>query len=303
MALALDLAQALNCPEAQRPCGSCPACRRIMDGKHPDVRVLGLGGQDTEAPAQKAIGIEQIKELQQSAGLHPFEGAFKVFIIDGAEHLTGEAANRLLKTLEEPPPAVCIMLLATDADRLLPTVRSRCLSYELHPLTPEAITELLVSRYQVEPGRAHLLARLAEGSPGWAIAGAQDGQVLEARARQLDQVAELPAQSNYHRLALAGRLAGEFARRREEVYAWLALLQQWWRDLLVVKGGCPELIVNVDRMEELGEAAAAFSLSQIAGVVRRVQETAEQLDRNANPRLALDVLMLNLPALLEEKVA
>ena len=292
--LALNLAQALNCAGEERPCGSCGQCRRIVGGKHADVQFIGVLS-DAEGPGRKVITIEQIREMQQAAELQPFEGAFKVFIIDGAEHLSQDAANCLLKTLEEPPPAVRLILLAVDELAILPTVLSRCQSYQVRPVPRHIVEGLLTSRYQVETERARLLASLADGSIGWAITAAQDAQVLEELAERIDEVLELPALSIPQRLAAAERLAGEFTRRREGVYGWLHLLRGCWRDALLVKGGRSDTVVNVDRTERLEAMAESFSLTQIAGALRQAEATTERLEKNANPRLALDVLMLSLP--------
>ena len=107
MRLALELAQALNCETGGEPCGDCRQCSRIAASKHADVRVIGAPGQ--------AVKIEEMRELQQDAALVPFEGRNRVFIIDGAERMTGEAANCLLKTLEEPPDNVYLLLLTLAA--------------------------------------------------------------------------------------------------------------------------------------------------------------------------------------------
>jgi len=106
MRLAIELAKALNCHHEERPCGVCTQCERIEGLKHADVQVIGVDGT-TE------IGIDQMREMQHCASLKPFEGRHRVFIIDGVEHLSREAANCLLKTLEEPPADVQLVLLST----------------------------------------------------------------------------------------------------------------------------------------------------------------------------------------------
>ncbi len=114
MTLALDLAKAINCDAAAPPCGECTACRRIASGKHADVQIIGLAGDgdSAEARSQTEISIDQIRQMQHSACLPPFEGRYKVFIIEGAELLSNEAANCLLKTLEEPEEKIVFLLLA-----------------------------------------------------------------------------------------------------------------------------------------------------------------------------------------------
>ena len=302
--LAMNLAQALNCLGEERPCGECVQCRRIREAKHADVQVIRLGpGLDEDDDSHKAILTEQIEGLQQAAALQPFEGRAKVFIIEAAELMSAAAANRLLKTLEEPPATVYMVLLADDQRRLLPTVTSRCRVYELRPVPLETIETALTRDHGVDAPEARRLARLAEGRPGWALAAARDAAVLEDREEDLNEIVELVSQSDHQRLAVAARMANRFGRRRAEVGQWLGLLLQWWRDLLLVKGGRPEMAVNADRLGTLEETAAELSLQAIADALRRVEEAADHLERNVNPRLALEVLMLHLPVARQRQAA
>jgi len=160
MTLAINLAQALNCEVAEPPCGECVSCQKIASAKHPDVQTIGLtsNNNSAEAKLRGEISIDQIREMQHSANLPPFEGRCKVFIIDGAELLSNEAANCLLKTLEEPVGKVIFVLL-TSNDRLLPaTVVSRCQRLELLPLAVSEVETVLNGRGDIEPQKAKLLA-------------------------------------------------------------------------------------------------------------------------------------------------
>ena len=137
--LALNLAQALNCDDLEQPpCGQCRSCLRIAAGKHADVIFSGLDSK-TE------IGIDDMRELQRAANLPPYEGKSKVLIIDDAEYMSSEAANSLLKTLEEPPPSITWLLLASEERRLLPTIISRCQRLELKPVPVEQTRQILLS--------------------------------------------------------------------------------------------------------------------------------------------------------------
>ncbi|GAI32367.1 unnamed protein product, partial [marine sediment metagenome] len=174
MTLALNLAQALNCEAVEPPCGECLPCQKIASAKYVDVQIIGLttDGDSVEAKPRTEISIDQIREMQHSASLPPFEGKYKVFIIDGAEHLSSEAANCLLKTLEEPVGRVIFILLATN-DKLLPaTVISRCQRLELPPLAVSEVEAALNSRWGIESQKAKLLARLSHGCLGWALSAA-----------------------------------------------------------------------------------------------------------------------------------
>ncbi|MBI3742819.1 MAG: DNA polymerase III subunit delta' [Chloroflexi bacterium] len=293
--LAMNLAQALNCTGAEPPCGSCRQCQRIAGGKHADVLTIALKSSES-GEVRTGILLDQIKDVQQSASLRPFEGLARVFIIDGADMLTGEAANRMLKTLEEPPDSVYFILLAADVSRVLPTVVSRCRACDLRPVPSGKITEMLVAKHNVAQDRAALLARLASGRPGWAIAATKDEAVLIERDEALNEVTHVLFQSISERLSLAGRLAGAFARDRGDALEWLTLLEQWWRDVMLVKTGHAELAVNADREAALRESADALTVEAIAEALRQIQDARMHLDANVNARLAFDVMMLRLPS-------
>ncbi len=162
--LARNLAQAVNCKSGDPPCQECTPCRRIAASKHSDIHIVDLVSVE-----KKEIGIRQVAEMQTAAHLPPFEGKYKVFIFDRAEMLSHEAANSLLKTLEEPPPNVLIILLTARESAMLPTIASRCQRVELRPLPLGMVTDVLIKEYQVTQEKADLLARLSGGCLGWAI--------------------------------------------------------------------------------------------------------------------------------------
>ena len=135
MTLALDLTAALNCTGSTRPCGECGQCGRIARGLHADVRVIGTESPGGEQGRPRiSIGIDQVREVRREANLRPFEGSFRVLIFDGVERLTAEAANSILKLLEEPPDQVVLILLSSDAAAVPATIASRCQLLELRPL-------------------------------------------------------------------------------------------------------------------------------------------------------------------------
>ncbi len=297
MTLALNLAQALNCEADEPPCGECTSCQKIASGKHADVQVIGLtsNGNSTEAKNRAEIGIDQIRQMQHSAGLPPFEGRYKVFIIDGAEFLSNEAANCLLKTLEEPEGKV-IFILLTANERLLPaTVISRCQRLELSPLAAAEVEVALNRRWSVEPEKASLLARLSHGCLGWAVSAVLDTGLLQQRAERIDRLLNILDADYEERFAYAIQLATRFSQSRWEVQEILDLWLDWWRDLILIKAGCSDIITNVDFKAMLVEMARDYSLTQIRAFINSIQAAEKQLRQNANPRLVLEVLMLDIP--------
>ena len=300
MTMALDLAAAVNCTGGggeTGPCGQCSACERIHRGVYADLHVVAVGG-DPQVPTR--ISIRQVRETENFLSLTPVEGDWKVAIFDGAESLSAgqsESANALLKTLEEPPPNVLILLLTTNPDAILPTIRSRCRILGLRPMAGSALAQHLLTQRQVEPDTAEWLARLSRGCPGWAFRAIDDPGLLDDRAEQLDQIAETAAAPLDERFAYANGLAGQFSRDRESVRQRLFLWQRWWRDLLLVKEGVDQYVQNSDRAEEVSNHAEGLEGADIVGFLQRIQETLTALDANANPRLALECLMLELPSM------
>jgi len=294
--LALNLAQALNCESQEKPCGQCVSCRKISEGVHPDVRMIDFGYQallrEETVAQQRELRIDTIRSVEAEISLKPFEGQRKVYIIREAEAMTNEAANCLLKTLEEPPPHGVLLLTVTDARLLLPTIVSRCQVLGLRLVPMNLIERELQGRYGVDEDRANLLARLSGGKIGWAITAAQDGTTLKQREERLKQLLALSKMGRIDRLDYAEQLS----RRRRLIGEVLELWLGWWRDLLLVKSGCAGMISNVDLRASLEEQTRRHDLKEIYGFIGAIRKTVRQLEDNANPRLALEVLMLDLPS-------
>jgi DNA polymerase-3 subunit delta' len=296
MTLALELAQALNCEAAEPPCGECDPCRKVASGKHADVQVIGLdtGGNSNDKPRAE-ISIDQVREIQHSSNLPPFEGRHKVFIIDGAELMSNEAANCLLKTLEEPSEGVIFILLTANDSVLPSTVVSRCQRLELRPLPTPQVEAALSERRSLESAKTELLSRLCHGRLGWALTAADDDSLLQQRAQLIERLLEVIRGDNEQRFDYAAQLAAQFSQNRGSVQEVLDLWLDWWRDLLLVRLGSTDTITNIDHEAVLIEIGRGYSLAQIRAFIYSIQAAGEQLSQNANPRLVLEVLMISIP--------
>ena len=292
--LALDLARAVNCVSEHPPCDECRQCQRIASGLHPDVRVVGL------EPARSGrmrtqISIDQIRDVQREASLLPYEGHYRVYILETAEKLTAEASNSLLKILEEPPDGVIIVLLASDAGAMLPTILSRCRRIDLRPAPAQTISEFLIERYDVSAERAQEIAGASSGKVGWAVEAARDSGLLERVRQTVDTIDEFTRGSLTDRFEYAQQLAGRFSANRETVFADLDLWQSWWRDILLTGHKRSELVSNVAKRDSLEEISAKLSVDEAAAAVDAVRRAVFLLERNVSPRLALEAMMLALP--------
>lgn len=305
--LARALAQALECTGTVRPCGQCPACKKIARDRHPDVQVIeGVPprfdfSKDPPAPPRasdrerRTLRIPQIRKLEHDISLAPFEGRWKVIILRRFEEAEDEAANAFLKTLEEPPAHARLILTARDPSLILPTIASRCQVLALRPLSIQEVETALIERWQVEPDRARLLAHLSGGRIGWAVRASGTPSLLEARDKYLDALAGVVHEGTAERLSRAESLGKDSDKDKlpELLEEWLG----WWRDLLLVQNGDGARIINVDRATVLREQAERLTLEQIENAIESVRATTLYLAQNANPRLALGVLLLNLPRL------
>jgi DNA polymerase-3 subunit delta' len=293
MTLALDLARAVNCQGGEPPCGECQTCHRITNGKHADITIISLnsGKNSGEAKSRVEISIDDIRELQHNASLPPFEGKCKVFIIDGAEYLSSEAANCLLKTIEEPPPQVVILLLAAEKRRLLPTVVSRCQQIELKPMSSDEIERILTESHGIDNDRARLLARLSQGCLGWALKVSMDDSYLAQRTQRLTEMFSLLTTGWEERFSYAARIVSDRKSAEEIAKLWLV----WWRDVMLVKCGCQDAITNVDYTSVVEKLAQALSLLEIKNIMNNLQQALDQIAINANLRLVFEVLMLDIP--------
>ncbi len=291
MSLCLEMAQALNCVGDGPPCGTCHSCRHIASGTHPDVLLVSPVHDPKAGRLRTEIGIDQIRGIEALACLLPFEGRYKVFIFDGAERLSLEAANAFLKTLEEPLPSV-VFLLTTSREGLLPaTLLSRCQRLEIRPLGLGEVEEALVRESGLERERARLLAHVSQGCLGLAL----DQDFLGFRAEALEQVQRLLGAGLEERFRMVEGLASRWERDREGVFELLRLWQGWLRDLLLVVAGLPEGMVSLDYEEALKRQARSLGLAQLRQGIKDLAAIREALEKNASPRLALEVLMLKLP--------
>lgn len=292
--LSRTFAQALNCdaPEAERPCGQCRPCKLIAVDRHPDVKLVS---PEVSGRGKLTLKIETIRQLQQDLNLSAYEARYKVAILERFDAATIGAANAFLKTLEEPPGKVVLLLTATDADMLLPTISSRCRTLNLRPLPPELIETSLATRWQVPAEKATLLAHLADGRLGWAIQAAEDKSILLTRSEQLAHLHDALAGKRAKRFAIADKLA----RKPEALPALLKTWLSWWRDLTLLsqRQGKPIrlLLTNVDEVERLEPLASGWSEAQILASLNQTNDALWQLQRNANTRLVLENLLLIYP--------
>lgn len=277
---AVTLIQALFCTALpDDACGVCPSCRKIDSGNHPDIHLIA------PLPDKRDISIEQLREMQHILALRPYEAPRKVCIIDPAERMSVSAANSLLKTLEEPPGNALIILLTENAGMLLSTVRSRCQLIRFAPLSPEHLLTLL-ERSGMAPETAALVAPMSGGS----LKKAQelDNEALIVRR---EAVLSRLEQLNLNRIASVFDAAEELSGNRDTTLELLDMLLSFFRDAVHLGAGSGD-IVNRSVRPAIESIATRRSFPRNMELLERIHETRRDVQRNANPKLALDHLFM-----------
>lgn len=291
--LARLFAQALNCADPQpaaRPCGSCRACRLIAQDRHPDVIRLD---PEVSGRGKPGIKIEAIRQLQQMLQLSPYEGRYKIAILRRFDAANPNAANAFLKTLEEPPERVILLLTALEAEALLETIRSRCRVLNLRPLPGPAIEQLLLQRWQADPLQARRLAHLAQGRPGHALTALREPDWLAAHQRHLDWLQQALPGRRVARFQLAAQLAAQPENLPDLLETWMS----WWRDAFLLAHGAPEsALTHIDLATELQALVRRWPLATPQNCLHQTQTALWQLEHNANTLLVLENLLLSYPA-------
>ena len=279
---AFALAQYINCrnphTDQVESCGQCPSCIKIQNVEHPDVLLV--------EPTGSSIKIEQIRLLNTKAALRSYEGAYKVIIIDEAHLMTTEAANSLLKTLEEPAEDTIFILVTAQPQQLPVTILSRCQQIAFKPLTRPILESILQKLHPELSSRVGLASALAQGSASRAEELLADDELNAARSDLYQLLGALSKQAPGEMLLWCEK----WDKNRTMVRYLLELIQLWYRDLMIFQTtGDSQQVVNQDQL-------AAFQLSPsldaLTTICRFAQEGLNQLERNVSPRLILEVCLL-----------
>jgi DNA polymerase-3 subunit delta' len=285
--LALHFAQALNCQtplEAGIPCGQCRDCRQIEAMQHADLTVIRA---DSEGGTLK---VDQIREARRSLTLKPYQANFRVALFLRFQEANDNAANALLKTLEEAPSYAVLILTADNPEQLLPTIVSRCEVLRLRPLKIENVQSALENR-GIETSQARLIAHISGGRFGYALRLIENEALLERREERLNDLQSLISASRVEKFAYADKLARDKESMRQAVLVWLS----YWRDVMLRSAQAETPLVNFDRNVEIEDLARRLDLSVARRAVNNFEDVLEKMERNVNSRLLAEVLLLDLP--------
>jgi len=288
--LALAFACALNCLQPPAPgdyCGVCRVCRQTAAMQLPDLSLI------TPESDGGMIKVGQVRELQHILSLTPYEARYRVALLQNFQLANTSAQNALLKTLEEAPPRVILLLTADSADSLLPTISSRCEILRLRPVPVDELENALATRWGIAPTEAQLYAHLSSGRPGLARQMAADPAMLEKRRVWLDEFMRLLPLNRRERFAAAENLA----RNRDQLRLMLQVWLSFTRDIFLTVNGMGGKVVNLDYAAESTRIAGTLPRKHALGMMNTLVLAMENLEANANLRLLLDNVLLDIPCI------
>lgn len=281
--VALAFAKTLLCrEEGLEPCNLCSSCIKFDSYNHPDFKII--------QPEKGIIKKEEIDELIKSASTAPFEGRRKIFIIDDSHNMNTEGMNGLLKTLEEPPEFMNIILVTSITNRLLPTILSRCQRIRFYPIETFKIVDFLEREKLLDPDRSKFIANFTKGSLGRSIEISTSEDFFKKRDETIGIINDVLRGDK----AKALSSYGFFDKNKDDIDKIFDIMIYWFRDLLIYKEvGETDLIINKDKIEILSKQST-IDFNKINDIINRVEETRGNIKSNVNFALSIETMLLKI---------
>jgi len=283
--LALELAKVLNCEKADEindSCEKCPVCLKIKRHNHPDIFLVEAEGQ--------FIRIAAIREIQEQMTFRPMEGRKRVYVIDNADRMNEQAANALLKTLEEPSASNILILVTAKPYTLPSTIISRCRHMRFNPVAIDTVAKFLVERQNMGKQEALLLAGLSGGSIGQALELNKE-DVIAYRAEILKMLANTKKSDPMSLLAFAAF----FGQDKREIKQGFNIVQTCFRDALVYKETQnSQMLINQDKSSLIASLASGLTGLQILQNITLMEKAYETMEQNVNKTLTLETMAFKL---------
>lgn len=284
--IADTFAMTLVCESGEiEPCMTCHSCKQAASGNHPDIRHLIPERPDL-------IKVDEIREqIVNDVGIKPYSAPYKVYIIPGADNMNAAAQNALLKTLEEPPSYVVILLLCRNAEILLETIRSRCVMLNVRPLKDEQVKQYLMKNLQVPDYQAASCAAFAGGSIGRAAMLLENDDFEELRQEVSDLMKNIKSMD----IAQIAKETKKIAALSIGLTEFLDYLVLWYRDVLLYKAtGSIEKLLHPEDRQLIMSMAKESSFEGIEKILTMTEDTKKRFNANVNTETTLELLLLSI---------
>ena len=281
--VALSFAKTLLCKkQGLQPCNNCNSCLKFDNFNHPDFELI--------EPEKDKIKRDEIKNIIDNINIAPLESPRRIFIIDNSDKIGVEGQNALLKTLEEPPSYINIILITSNINKLIPTILSRCERIKFYPVETKKIGEFLVSKYDKTIEEASFISHFTKGSVGRAITLSETPEFFEMREEVLNIIDSIIKGDKFK----AFSSMDFFLNNKEDYEEILDIIIYWFRDLILYKElGNTELLVNKDKTSLLS-SQSFLKEGQINDIINRIMDTKKDIRGNVNYQLAMETMLLSM---------
>lgn len=282
--IAKSFAMSLLCEKGgEEGCGECHFCKQVLSGNNPDLKYLSH-----EKPA--SIGVEDVREqLVEDIAIKPYNGKYKVYIVDEAEKMTVQAQNAILKTIEEPPAYIVIIFLTNNVEVFLPTIISRCIIFNLRPIKDDVIVEHLISKYMVPEYEARICASYAQGKLGRAIRLATSDDFGRIKDEALKFVKNVYSYDIADLIDIV-KAVTEF---KISITEYIDLIAMWYRDVLLFKvTKDPNNLIFADEINGIRKQASKSSYEGIEKILQGLEVAKVRLKANVNFELTIELMLL-----------
>lgn len=282
--VARAFAQALQCEnEEDRPCGKCHSCLQAQSGNHPDII-------EVTHDKPNSIGVDDIREqVVEDVSVRPYSSRYKVYIISDGEKMTAQAQNALLKTIEEPPAYVVVLILTANASALLPTILSRCVRLDMKPISDEQVRNYLMEHVQIPDYQADICVAFAQGNIGKAIQLASSERFSEIRSSAVHLVTHVK-EMDLSEISSAVKAVTEF---KLDIRDYLDILAVWYRDVLYFKAtNDADGIVFRENLRAIQQQTRRSSYEGLESILEGIKKAKARLSANVNFELTMELLFL-----------
>lgn len=286
MMIAEAFARALQCEkEGTDGCGECKSCHQADDHNHPDIIYVSH-----EKPNN--ISVDDIRtQLNNDIVIKPYSSKYKIYIVDEAEKMNQQAQNALLKTIEEPPAYAVIMLLTTNADSFLQTIRSRCITLNMKSVKDEVIKAYLMNEKHILDYQADISAAFAHGIVGKAVKLASSDEFNELKESALSLIKRLDDIDLYE----LGAAVKQIAEYKLKVQDYFDLIMVWYRDVLYMKAtNDVNGLIFKDEVYDIKKQAAKHSYQGIEAILEALEKAKIRINANVNFDLVIELLLMTI---------
>ncbi|HZJ83904.1 MAG TPA: DNA polymerase III subunit delta' [Clostridia bacterium] len=277
-------AKAILCLDKEvRPCNKCLSCRQFESGNHPDLTRI--------SSENKSIKVDSIRGMRGDIGIKPFQGEWKVYIIEKGDTMNTQAQNALLKTLEEPPEYAIIIILSNELTGLLPTIVSRCQHMRVPRLSHKDVAGIIQKRTEIPFDEALVFSKLSQGIPGKGLEIAESQEYHMLRDQSLSIIEDLAGTT----LVGVFEHVDFFQDNREDIMNILDMLELWMRDILIIKATHnKDILINIDKLDRLKSLSSTFTIEDIQCIIENIGKSKTMLMSNVNFQFTIENLLINI---------